>query len=80
MTQGGNEVKDVYDCTTVKRLFKDGMKIKAIARTLKMSKNTVKKLLKVEGEIKYTREHYPTKVDNYKEKISQWYLDYNMTH
>lgn len=68
-------MKDVYDCTTVKRLFKDGMKIKAIARTLKMSKNTVKKLLKVEGEIKYTREHYPTKVDDYKEKISEWYLD-----
>lgn len=34
----------MYDCTTVKRLFKDGMKIKAIARTLKISKNTVKRL------------------------------------
>lgn len=76
-------MKDVYDCTTVKRLFRDGMKIKAIARTLKMSKNTVKKLIKVEGEIKYTRDHYPTKIDDYKEKITQWYLspdyDFNGT-
>lgn len=68
-------MKDVYDCTTVKRLFKDGMKIKAIARTLKMSKNTVKKLLKVEGEIKYSREYYSTKIDNYKPKITEWYLE-----
>lgn len=70
-------MKDVYDCVNVKRLFKDGMKIKAIARTLKMSKNTVKKLLRVEGEIKYTREYYPTKIDDYKEKISEWYLNPN---
>jgi Mor family transcriptional regulator len=45
-SKGDHEVKDVYDCETVKRLFKSGMKIKAIARTLKMSKNTVKKLIK----------------------------------
>lgn len=68
-------MKDVYDCTTVKRLYKDGMKIKAIARNLKMSKNTVKKLIKVEGEIKYKREYYPTKIDDYKVKITEWYLD-----
>ena len=48
-------MKDVYDCETVKRLFKSGMKIKAIARTLKMSKNTVKKLIKAEEAPRYKK-------------------------
>ena len=58
-------MKDVYDCETVKRLFKSGMKIKAIARTLKMSKNTVKKLIKAEEAPRYKREYYKTKIDEY---------------
>jgi len=76
-------VKDVYDCETVKRLFKSGMKIKAIARTLKMSKNTVKKLIKAEEAPRYKREYYKTKIDEYKPRITEWYLspqyDFNGT-
>ncbi|WP_130807452.1 hypothetical protein [Senegalia massiliensis] len=51
------------------------MKIKAIARTMKMSKNTVKKLIKPEEAPRYKREYYKTKVDKYKEQISEWYLE-----
>jgi len=51
------------------------MKIKAIARTLKMSKNTVKKLIKAEEAPKYQREYYKTKIDKYKPQITKWYLD-----
>ncbi|WP_282434174.1 helix-turn-helix domain-containing protein [Desulfosporosinus acidiphilus] len=36
-------MKDVQDWIAVKRLYKSGMKIKAISRQLNMSKNTVKK-------------------------------------
>lgn len=68
-------MKDVYDCENVKRLFKSGMKIKAIARTMQMSKNTVKKLIKAEEAPRYKREYYKTKVDVHKEQISEWYLD-----
>lgn len=38
-------VKDVDEWTTVRQLHKKGMSIRGIARELKMSKNTVKKLL-----------------------------------
>ncbi|MGF7186463.1 transposase [Desulfitispora alkaliphila] len=74
-------MKDVYDCETVKRLFKSGMKIKAIARTLNMSKNTVKKLIKAEGAPRYNREYYKTKTDEYEDQITKWYLedDFNGT-
>lgn len=68
-------MKDVYDCETVKRLFKGGMKIKAIARTLKISKNTVKKLIKADEAPKYKREYYKTKIDEYKPLITKWYLE-----
>ena len=51
------------------------MKIKAIARTMKMSKNTVKKLIKAEEAPRYKREYYKTKIDEYKPQISQWCLD-----
>ena len=68
-------MKDVYDCETVKRLFKGGMKIKAIARTLNMSRNTVKKLIKAEGAPRYERDYYKTKTDEYSDKIADWYLN-----
>lgn len=67
-------MKDVHDWIAVKRLHKNGVKIKQIARQLKMSKNTVKKLLKQESEPEYQRRHYPTKIDKYKDQIATWYL------
>ena len=69
------EVKDVQDWIAVKRLFKRGVKIKQIAKQLKMSKNTVKKLLKSENEPKYERKLYISIIDPYAENIRTWFLD-----
>lgn len=69
------EVKDVQDWIAVKRLFKRGVKIKQIAKQLKMSKNTVKKLLKSENEPKYERKLYNSIIDPYAENIRTWFLD-----
>lgn len=68
-------MKEVQDWITVNRLFKQGVPIRQIARQLKMSRNTVKKLINLKEEPKYSRNHYETKVDKYKDDISMWYLD-----
>lgn len=67
-------MRDVQDWITAKRLFKRGVKIKQIAKQLKISKNTVKKLLKHETEPKYIRDVYLTKIDPFKEQVKNWYL------
>ena len=40
-----------------------------------MSRNTVRKLIRLKEEPKYSRNHYETKVDKYKDDINMWYLD-----
>lgn len=68
-------VKDVDEWITVRQLHKKGMSIRGIARELKMSKNTVKKLLRSPTRPTYQRKIYPSKVEAYKEQIKTWYLD-----
>ncbi len=68
-------VKDVDEWITVRQLHKKGMSIRGIARELKMSKNTVKKLLRSPTRPTYQRKIYPSKVEAYKEQIKIWYLD-----
>lgn len=68
-------MKDLHDWNVVKKLHGEGVSIKAIARNLKMSKNTVKRLIKLKKEPKYQRDYYPTKIDEYKDKIRMWYLN-----
>lgn len=67
-------MKDVQDWIAVKRMYDKGVKIKQIARELKMSKNTVKRLIKLNKEPIYNRQSYSTKVDDYKDKIKEWYV------
>jgi transposase len=78
-----NGVRDVQDWIAAKRLFKRGVKIKQIAKQLKMSKNTVKNLLQRETEPKYDRKVNISRVDPYKEQIRVWFLspeyDFNGT-
>jgi transposase len=69
------KVKDLRDWHTVKNMYNKGVPIKQIARELKMSKNTVKSLIKKEEEPKYIRKTQPTKVDEYKDDIRKWYLE-----
>ncbi|WP_142414177.1 IS21 family transposase [Hathewaya massiliensis] len=68
-------MKEVQDWITVNRLYKKGVPIRQIARQLKISRNTVRKLIKLKEEPKYSRSHYETKVDKYKDDINMWYLD-----
>lgn len=42
---------------------------------LKISRNTVMRLINLKEEPKYARSHYESKVDNYKDEINMWYLD-----
>lgn len=65
----------MQDWHKVKKLYKEGIPKKAIARKLNISKNTVKKLLKLEEPPEYKREYYPSKIDSYKDQIRIWYLD-----
>ncbi|MDT8719666.1 IS21 family transposase [Clostridium sp. 19966] len=68
-------MKKLQDWYTVKELHRNGVSIKKIARDLRMSKNTVKKLIALEEEPKYRRIQSPTKIDEYKDLIRIWYLD-----
>lgn len=65
----------MQDWYAVKRMYDKGVSKKQIARELKMSKNTVKRLLSLESEPVYRRERSPTKVEDYKDVIRLWYLD-----
>ena len=65
----------MQDWHAVKKLYDKGVPKKQIAKQLKMSKNTVKRLLALDGEPVYRRERSPTKVDDYKDIIRIWYLD-----
>lgn len=64
----------MHDWETVMRQHRAGVPKKQIARNLKMSKNTVKRLIKKKKPPKYEREYYPTKIDNHKDQIREWYL------
>lgn len=65
----------MHEWVNVNRMYKRGVEIKQIARQLKMSKNTVKKLLKTKMEPKYKRATYPTKIDSFKEQIKTWFIE-----
>jgi len=69
------QVKDMQDWNSVKKMYDKGVSKKQIARELKMSKNTVKRLLALDMEPVYKRERSPTKIDDYKDLIRLWYLD-----
>ncbi len=56
-------------------MFKSGVKINQIAKRMKMSGNTVKKLLKQQSEPEYKRIHIRTKIDSYKDRIKVWFLE-----
>lgn len=65
----------MHDWEAVMRLYRAGVPKKAIARNLNMSKNTVKSLIKKTKAPKYERDHYPSKIDGYKDQIREWYLN-----
>lgn len=65
-------MKDLQQWAAVQELYKRKVPILQIAKQLGMSRNTVKRLIKLKEEPKYTRSHYPSKVESYMKKIIMW--------
>lgn len=73
ITKGGQkEVKNLKEWAAVQELHKRKVPKLKIAKQLGISRNTVKKLIELKEEPKYTREHYATKVDPYMDLIRLW--------
>ena len=70
-------VKSLQEWAAVQELYKQKVPILQIATQLKMSRNTVKRLIKLKEEPKYSREDYPSLMDPYMEKIILWRTDRN---
>jgi transposase len=68
-------VKHVRDWISVRTLYSRGVPIRQIARDLKMSRNTVRSLIKCESEPQYKKRSYETKIDTYLDQIQAWYLE-----
>ncbi|QAA33502.1 IS21 family transposase [Clostridium manihotivorum] len=68
-------MKDVKDWITIKRMYERGVPIRQIAKELKVSRNTVKRLIKLDEEPKYKKRKYSTKIDYFHEDIKMWYLE-----
>jgi transposase len=66
------EVKNLKEWAAVQELHKRKVPILRISKQLKISRNTVKRLIKLEEEPKYTRNHYPSKVNPYMDQIVLW--------
>lgn len=72
---GVTGVKDVEYWITVKKLKKKGMSIRKIAKELGISRNTVRKILREEHRQPYKTRIYTTKIDEYTDRIKEWYLN-----
>lgn len=62
----------LQEWAAVQELYKKKVPKAQIARQLGMSRNTVKHLLRLKVEPKYHREHYPIKLDGFRELILDW--------
>ena len=62
----------LQDWAAVQRVYKQTHSIRETARILKISRNTVKKLLAMKEEPKYNRTIYKSCLDVYKEQIIEW--------
>lgn len=69
MREEETDVKDLKGWAAVQKVYKQTKSKRATAGILKMSRNTVKKLLALSEPPKYQRKTYRTKIDHYKEQI-----------
>lgn len=67
-------MKDMTEWITVKRMHESGILIRQFERELKISRNTVIKLLRCDKEPWYKKRVYATKIYQYHEQIRLWYL------
>lgn len=62
----------LQDWAAVQRVYKQSHSIRETARILKISRNTVRKLLEKKEEPTYNRTIYKSCIDDYKEQIIEW--------
>ncbi len=65
-------MKGLEDWAAVQRVYRQTKSIRATSRTLHISRNTVRRLLKMNETPKYSRTNYPSKLDAFKEQIIAW--------
>jgi transposase len=65
-------VKGLQQWAAAQELNKRRVPIRKIARDLGISRNTVRRLLKLKEEPHYYREHYPSKLEGFREQIFEW--------
>ena len=65
-------MKNLKEWAAVQELHKRKVPKLQIAKQLGISRNTVKRLINLKEEPKYSREHYATKVDQYMDLIILW--------
>lgn len=66
---------EMQDWVAVQEVYKRTKSKRATAKILRISRNTVKKLLALAEAPKYQRTDYKSKLDNYKELIVEWRCD-----
>ena len=64
-------MKDLQQWAAVNELHRQKVPKQQIAEQLNISRNTVKRLLRLKEEPRYTRVHYPSKMEPYMYKDSQ---------
>ena len=72
MQEGGKDVYDLNDWAAVHATYKRTKSKRETARILQMSRNTVKRLLKLKENPKYHRSATATILDDFKEQIIVW--------
>lgn len=65
-------MKNLQQWAAVQELYRKNIPKKKIAEQLGISRNTVKRLLKLKEEPRYHRDHYPSKLEGYQEQITDW--------
>lgn len=68
-------MKDLEDWAAVQKVYKQTKSKRTTAKILKISRNTVKRLLDMTEPPVYHRTSYSSKLDNYKELIIEWRCD-----
>jgi len=71
-TERRKEVKDLNDWAAVQKVYEQTASKRATAKILGISRNTVKRLLKMTEAPVYHRTSYKSKLNDYKELIIEW--------
>ena len=72
-------MKDLQQWAAVTELHRQKVPKQQIAKQLNMSRNTVKRLLRLKEEPRYIREHYPSKMEPYMENTISMEQGYSVS-